>query len=358
MFKLIRRLITLVILLIIIVPAALIVLAFIDDTKPPIYLKKEEIEQYQDVEKVCLSDINQTVFQFISGDRTLRFHEINVNKTIYGYFAGFDKDAENRIGKEIDNFYVEGIWVDVEDNHLILYTKLSYMRPSTTISAKVNVDTTDDEVILTLSAFKIGKLSLPKFVFTKLLEKLQIEVKEGEIIAQTVQLKIKKEVIQRELENAMDNKLIRFEDIVLNEDEVVIYYDLNTSASSQAEIFQQAIDKIKNVVQNDSLVSNIENKLNELDIPAEDQDKVDDFLADLNAVNDLLKDKLNNPSGVTDDELELLLELQESFETIPNQQEVIIEAFEATFDADLINDINQLLSDLGYSSIADLIFGK
>lgn len=358
MFKFIKRLFLFFILVIIIVPTVIIVFALMDDANSPNYLNKEEVAEYQDVEKVLLADLDRAVFAFISGDRKIKFHEVEVNKTIYGYFEGFDKEAVNRIGKEINNFYVEGIWVDVETDHLILYTKLAYSRIRTTITAKVEVKTDEDEIILTLSQFKIGKLPIPKFVFSKLLEQFTIELEEGKIDSKTVQFRIKKEVIQRELEKAMDNKLIRFEDLVLGADEISIYYDLNTAVSPEAQTFLEAIDELKQVVEDDTLVSNIENKLNELDIPPQDQEKVDEFLENLHMVNDLIKDKLENPANVTEEELDLFLALQESFDAIPNLQEVIIEAVENSFDEDLLYDLNQILSEFGFGSIAELIFGN
>ncbi len=352
-----RRLILFFFVIIIGVPFAIGGIALIKDDTPPEYLEALDLENY-DVEEKLYSDFNIFMMQFVTGNKSLTVDEQLVNELIYASFEGFDTEATQYPITNTEILYVDGVWTKFKNKELTTYALVRYRGVSTTLTLSTVVENLDDEVKISLSKVKIGQLPLPKSMFSYLLnhfaQDMLAEYTYGSVDYDELFITIMKSHIQEELEKQLENDIILFDSLVIGEDHFTINCDLNPE-NQTAVTLQNTIDEFVSIIENDTLVNNITNTL-DLTNPVQEA-----FNEDLLTFSQSLKDGIEDPESFLDDDIEILIELQNSFNEIDEEtQQAIIQSFEDSIDDELINDVNEALQNLnieGFDSISDLMLG-
>ncbi len=346
------------------IPSAVIGAALIKDEKPPAYLSEVDLNEF-DGEEAILAELDKFIIQFISGDQSITLDEKTVNKLIYANYHGFKDDKTKIVVNDDIVIHIEGFWTDFENDELTLYTILRNGKVSTSLTLKAKITTSEDSLSIEFERFKIGKLPIPNSVFVTLLDNygssITSEYEYGTIDTEKLIITVDKEYIQDELEKAMNSNLILFDSLVFQKNQLVINCDLNAEINPDAAVLLETIDEIKRIVNDDSLLNNVKNRLDDDDLTADEKNKVDDFIDELTEFNEIIKSKIENPTGVSADDLETINGLQDKFNDIPesSKQEVVL-ALEESIDPNIKEQLLETLESLGISgfeNVSDLIFG-
>lgn len=353
-----RRLILLFIVVVIGVPIAIGGAALIKDATPPAYLQDVDLENYN-VEDKVLSELDKFMMQFLTGDQSISIDEKMVNEMIYASLDGFHSERSQLIVSDGEIVYLEGLWTNFDNNQLTTYALIKYRGVSTTMTLSIGIDTTNEEVELSLKTFKIGQLPLPKSIFSYLLNNFASEIKDeytyGEVDFNALSVTIMKNYIQDEINASMESDMILFDSLILEDGMFVVNCALNVENNPEAAVLQNTIDEFKTIVQDDSLVNNVEDVLD-----LEDPDEKE-FADDLTEFTDILKTKIDNPTGISEEDQEVFNSLQENFQQLsPEKQQLVAQAIEGSIDEDVKNDLTDTLQNLdieGFDDISDLLLG-
>jgi len=334
--------------------------ALIKDASPPSYLEQVDLENYN-VNETIYAEIDAFIFQFLVGNQSLAINEQMINELIYASYEGFKKESTQYEISGGEPLYLNGVWIKFDNNQLTTYALFDYRGVSTTMTLSIDIDSTDDNLKMSLNTFKVGQLPVPKVLFSYLLDSFGSVIKEeytyGEVNFEELYVTVLKEYIQAEIDINLKSDMILFNTLELQDGEFIINCSLNPE-NTDAVALQNTIDEFKSIIVEDTLVNNITDTL-DLTNPTEQafKDDLDDF-------TDLLKLKLEtqDTSGLTDDEVELFNSLQQNFQSIDgNTQQDIVNALEGSIDPEVIAEINVALQNLdieGFNGISDLFLGS
>ncbi|QVK18668.1 hypothetical protein KHQ81_02850 [Mycoplasmatota bacterium] len=353
-----RRLILLFIVVVIGLPIAVGGAALIKDATPPTYLKDVDLETYN-VEDKVLAELDKFMVQFITGDQSISIDEKMVNEMIYASLDGFNNEKTQLLLSEGEIVYIEGLWTKFDNNQLTTYALMKYRGVSTTLTLSIGIDSADEDVKLSLKTFKVGQLPLPNSIFSYALNNFATEIEEeytyGEVDFDALSITILKTYIQDEIDASMDSDMILFDSLSLENGKFVVNCELNVESNPEAAVLQETIDEFKAIIQDDSLVNNVDGVL-DMNNPEEKA-----FSDDLTEFTDMLKDKIDDPTGISEQDQELFNSLQQNFQNLtPEKQQQVAQAIEGSIDEDVKNDLTQTLQDLdvdGFDEISDLLLG-
>lgn len=326
-----KRFILLLILLIIGSPIAVGAMALSKDATVPEYLVNFNYQDF-DVEATVNEKVESMLLNNVLGNKSVYIDEELVSKALY---TSIKKNLETEVViPDLNNAHLsfKYIWVTFDNNILSLYALVGINNVETTITFQLAFEDHDEDIQIGIYSVKIGKMPIPKIVFTKVLQLLEDkdiltirdEYPNGEINYDKLYITLNDDFINGMLEEALESDMLVFESIELTDKRFILNYGFNPE-NQQAKAIDDTVNEVKRLLSSEETKTSVTDVLDTTD---EDQAAFNDSFID---ALDLLDDKIT--VDFTEEELQLLTELTENYSNLSQAtQEAVTEALMDNMD--------------------------
>jgi hypothetical protein len=327
--KSIFRLFLLLIVVVIGAPVGAGALAMQPGFEEPAYFQEFDYTSFQ-YDSIVDSKIQSVLVSNLLGEKTIRVDEALISKIIHKEMGGFEGDDFRFVIEPINTtITLNNTWVSFDDGYFNLNGLFNIANQETSFQVKLLFEDFDGYTKISFGSVKIGKLPLPKVLFTqglsfvesKGLTDLESQYEFGALNTDELYVTLDDEHLNEALRQQLNSDVVEFVSLVLDDQNIHLNYEF---VGKEGEAVNTMVAELNQVIKSrESFMSNLSTNLTQKS--SLEASKITEVTERVDAVLETLDQKMQvmetETVEITEEEKQVFKDLVDTIDTIEDPQE-------------------------------------